>query len=122
MNRMSSNVSTPVPRVAALLFGAALALGVGFVSASSRDMSWCPPPAAVHDGYCARACEVAACVEFAEDTDAAARECAANAASHFQDLRRAGPDQACVQRCELQGAPIDLARFESPATDAFGTH
>jgi hypothetical protein len=105
---MSLNVSPLSPYVTGLLLAGGLALGLGFVSMSPHDGPWSVASAAAPSGVCAQACEVAACLSFMGSSAESSRQCHAQADSHWSDLRRAGPDPACVTRCEHDGLPVEL--------------
>ena len=118
---MSTNVSSTRTLGPSLIAAAVLAVFAGFASASQSGSAWSPPPPVVHDGVCARACEVAACISFGGDTPEVTQVCALEAAAQFRDMRRAGPDRACVQRCEQDGAPVDLALLWAPESALLGS-
>jgi len=102
---MSPNVTPPDAASSSalmLLLAAVLSVGVSWFTASTSAASWDPPPPSVAEGVCAEACGIAACIAFELDT---AEICVAD----LDDLSRAGPDPLCVQHCELQGAPPEVA-------------
>jgi hypothetical protein len=118
---MSSNVSGPnlfsvVPREMLLAATALLSLGTGWASASSSSAAWNPPPPAMADGLCARACEVSACLAFEAFDQASEAQCVSEVAHRATDLRRAGPDSACVQKCAVHGLPVDILLLSSSDT------
>ena len=119
---MSRNVFGQLPLSAALLVAAMAAAGVGWTSASTAGSAWNPPPAPVAHGLCSQACEVQACLEFAGGVADAERTCATTASHRVRDLRRAGPDQACVQKCAVSGAPVALSLLSDHAAVAVTGH
>ena len=119
---MSRNVFSQLPLSAALLVAAMAAAGVGWTSASTAGAAWNPPPAPVVHGLCSQDCEVQACLQFAEEVPEAERACAQAASSRMHDLRRAGPDQACVQKCAASGSPVALSLLSDNAAVAVTGH
>jgi hypothetical protein len=95
---------------------------LAWTSASTATFAWNPPPPAVGDGLCSRACEADACLRFVEaDADAdTQRRCVSEAALRLGDLRRAGPDQACIQRCIQHGSPVELTLLDGVEPSSLG--
>ncbi len=117
---MSRNVISPLSLGSALLASALVSTGVGWTSSSTARDSWSPPEAMISDGLCSRACEVQACLQFAEDPADASRECAMHVALVATDLRRAGPDQACVEQCASHGSPVSLSLISPEGSTPVG--
>ena len=108
---MSRNVFSRLPRGLLLVMTTVAVTGIAWKSASMSGMDWQPPPA-VGDGLCSQACEVEACLRFWGTDADTERRCVSEAATRVGDLRRAGPDHMCVQRCFQHGSPVELSLLE----------
>ena len=117
---MSRNVFGLVPCGAVIVVTTMAFTLLAWTSASTASVAWNPPPPAVGDELCSRACELDACLRF-EGADAdTERRCASEAALRVEDLRRAGPDHACVQRCVLHGPPVELSLLDKDGSWRLG--